>query len=154
MKSILLWYLIVKLWLTNSSNPFNRLWSGPVILKYHTGSRLRLGFFLHPIRCGHRRKLTNDREESLMRLPEQSLEIVRGFHRCKHYLSIYFSLWSRRLKFFRTSMAHKHKKRLNFTVLKKDSSGDPVPLTEYDIYSSCIYKISDGMDHKWPIQEA
>jgi hypothetical protein len=94
-------------WLTNSSNPFHRLWSGPldpenayrnlpVVLKYHTGSRRRLGFFLHPIRCGHRRKSTNDREESQYRNSDAAsgafLRNSKGFSKQALSFYLFFSL--------------------------------------------------------------
>jgi hypothetical protein len=52
------------------------------------------GFFLHPMRCGHWRNLTNDREEIQYRNYDAAfrtiLKISKGFHRSKQNLSIYF----------------------------------------------------------------
>ncbi len=116
--NLLLWYLNVNFLLdsikliTNfknpSSSPLQRLWSGhfnlenahrdpPVVLKYHTGSRqghmhLR-GFVLHPMRCGHWRKLTNDREGIQCRNYDAAfrtiLKMSKGFHRSQSNLPIY-----------------------------------------------------------------
>jgi hypothetical protein len=89
-----------------SSNPLQRLqngdfdpgtvyWNPPVVLKYYTGHTQLGGFFLHPVRGGHWRKSTNDREGSRYRNYDAAfgtiLRISQDFHRCKQKVFIYFA---------------------------------------------------------------
>ncbi len=110
----------------------------PVVRKYHTESGLGheqlRGFFLHPIRGGHRRKPAKDREGSKFRNYDAAsgtiFRISTCFQRSKERLHIYFLL-NKAVKKFKNHLRMYRKYWFNFVGLKEIFIGWPDPFNGF-----------------------